>query len=172
MAVDWQVILPFWPSMLASWTGSEHSFRGDSRSVSWQCLCLHDKLCVTCSEMIHLMVLPNPDTLDLAKRPQHGGRDRHVCIGERLPSPSASLQMFIACMPASKRARLPISCHDGVSMIWQASCHDGLCMLQHGMRASLSCRRRAVHQSTCGAPGEGRRAIYQVDERPAGNLLP
>ena len=39
---------------------------------------------MACSEMIHLMVLPNPDTLDLAKRPQHGGRDRHVCIGMSL----------------------------------------------------------------------------------------
>lgn len=33
------------------------------------------------SEMIHLMELPNPDTLDMEKRPQHGGRDRHFCIG-------------------------------------------------------------------------------------------
>ncbi|KAK9909689.1 hypothetical protein WJX75_006113 [Coccomyxa subellipsoidea] len=33
------------------------------------------------SEMIHLMQLPNPDTLDMDKRPQHGGRDRHFCIG-------------------------------------------------------------------------------------------
>jgi len=31
--------------------------------------------------MIHLMELPNPDTLDMDKRPQHGGRDRHFCIG-------------------------------------------------------------------------------------------
>ncbi len=30
-------------------------------------------------EMIHLMELPNPDPLD--NRPQHGGRDRHFCIG-------------------------------------------------------------------------------------------
>jgi hypothetical protein len=42
---------------------------------------------VMCSEMIHLMVLPNPDTTDMAKRPQHGGRDRHFCIGEHLPLP-------------------------------------------------------------------------------------
>ena len=40
-----------------------------------------------CSEMIHLMVLPNPDTADMAKRPQHGGRDRHCCIGEHLSLP-------------------------------------------------------------------------------------
>eukprot|EP00877_Chromochloris_zofingiensis_P000820 jgi/Chrzof1/10739/Cz05g10190.t1 len=31
------------------------------------------------SEMIHLMELPNPDPLD--NRPEHGGRDRHFCIG-------------------------------------------------------------------------------------------
>lgn len=30
-------------------------------------------------EMIHLMELPNPD--DLHGRPEHGGRDRHFCIG-------------------------------------------------------------------------------------------
>eukprot|EP00262_Sarcandra_glabra_P019302 TRINITY_DN7235_c0_g1_i1.p1 TRINITY_DN7235_c0_g1~~TRINITY_DN7235_c0_g1_i1.p1 ORF type:complete len:222 (+),score=32.24 TRINITY_DN7235_c0_g1_i1:47-667(+) len=31
------------------------------------------------SEMIHLMELPNPDPL--TGRPEHGGRDRHACIG-------------------------------------------------------------------------------------------
>lgn len=31
------------------------------------------------SEMIHLMELPNPDPL--TGRPEHGGRDRHICIG-------------------------------------------------------------------------------------------
>lgn len=30
-------------------------------------------------EMIHLMELPNPDPLD--GRPEHGGRDRHFCVG-------------------------------------------------------------------------------------------
>ncbi|KAL4451348.1 hypothetical protein ABPG77_009420 [Micractinium sp. CCAP 211/92] len=30
-------------------------------------------------EMIHLMELPNPDPLD--GRPEHGGRDRHTCVG-------------------------------------------------------------------------------------------
>lgn len=30
-------------------------------------------------EMIHLMELPNPDPL--VGRPEHGGKDRHVCIG-------------------------------------------------------------------------------------------
>ncbi|WIA28349.1 hypothetical protein OEZ86_010896 [Tetradesmus obliquus] len=32
-------------------------------------------------EMIHLMELPNPDPADSAKRPEHGGRDRHFCVG-------------------------------------------------------------------------------------------
>eukprot|EP00879_Flechtneria_rotunda_P000605 GHRR01000716.1.p1 GENE.GHRR01000716.1~~GHRR01000716.1.p1 ORF type:complete len:205 (+),score=33.91 GHRR01000716.1:77-691(+) len=32
-------------------------------------------------EMIHLMELPNPDSTDKDKRPEHGGRDRHFCIG-------------------------------------------------------------------------------------------
>lgn len=31
------------------------------------------------SEMIHLMELPNPDPLE--DRPEHGGRDRHFCLG-------------------------------------------------------------------------------------------
>jgi glyoxylase I family protein len=30
-------------------------------------------------EMLHLMVLPNPDPL--SGRPDHGGQDRHVCVG-------------------------------------------------------------------------------------------
>ena len=30
-------------------------------------------------EMLHLMVLPNPDPM--SGRPDHGGRDRHVCVG-------------------------------------------------------------------------------------------
>ena len=33
-------------------------------------------------EMIHLMELPNPDPTDLNDRPDHGGRDRHFCMGE------------------------------------------------------------------------------------------
>ncbi|KAG9451820.1 hypothetical protein H6P81_004724 [Aristolochia fimbriata] len=33
------------------------------------------------SEMIHLMELPNPDPL--TGRPEHGGRDRHTCLGIR-----------------------------------------------------------------------------------------
>ena len=30
-------------------------------------------------EMLHLMVLPNPDPM--TGRPDNGGRDRHVCVG-------------------------------------------------------------------------------------------
>eukprot|EP00963_Diacronema_lutheri_P005942 scaffold492_cov341-Pavlova_lutheri.AAC.4 len=29
---------------------------------------------------MHLMELPNPDPATLERRPEHGGRDRHVCI--------------------------------------------------------------------------------------------
>jgi glyoxylase I family protein len=32
-------------------------------------------------EMIHIMELENPDPDDLKMRPEHGGRDRHFCIG-------------------------------------------------------------------------------------------
>ena len=31
------------------------------------------------TEMIHLMELPSPDPTE--GRPEHGGRDRHVCLG-------------------------------------------------------------------------------------------
>ena len=34
-------------------------------------------------EMIHLMELPNPDPTNLEFRPEHGGKDRHFCIGVR-----------------------------------------------------------------------------------------
>lgn len=38
-------------------------------------------------EMIHLMELPNPDPL--AGRPDHGGRDRHFCLGVESIAPLA-----------------------------------------------------------------------------------
>ncbi len=39
---------------------------------------------------IHLMELPNPDPTAPEQRPEHGGRDRHICVGaqpcrERVP---------------------------------------------------------------------------------------
>lgn len=37
------------------------------------------------SEMIHLMELPNPDPME--GRPEHGGRDRHVCVGVQSIAP-------------------------------------------------------------------------------------
>ncbi|QDZ20847.1 glyoxalase [Chloropicon primus] len=33
------------------------------------------------TESIHLMEVPNPDPTDLSLRPEHGGRDRHFCMG-------------------------------------------------------------------------------------------
>jgi hypothetical protein len=47
--------------------------------------------------MIHLMELPNPDPTELAARPEHGGRDRHMCATHihlsrpRLPLTTAGL---------------------------------------------------------------------------------
>ena len=35
--------------------------------------------------MIHLMELPNPDPLE--SRPEHGGRDRHTCVGVQSVEP-------------------------------------------------------------------------------------
>jgi glyoxylase I family protein len=45
-------------------------------------------------EMIHLMELPNPDPVE--GRPEHGGRDRHFCIG----APPAPLGAPAANQPA------------------------------------------------------------------------
>ncbi len=42
---------------------------------------------------IHLMELPNPDPTELDLRPEHGGRDRHVCVG------APSSQTFTYCLP-------------------------------------------------------------------------
>ncbi|PNH06671.1 hypothetical protein TSOC_006932 [Tetrabaena socialis] len=39
-------------------------------------------------EMIHLMELPNPDPL--SGRPEHGGRDRHFCVGVAAIDPLVS----------------------------------------------------------------------------------
>ena len=54
----------------------------------------------------------------------------------------------------------------------QSPVMDRLTVSQCGLRASLSCCRCAVNQSTCGPPGEGRCPIHQVYERTSGNLLP
>lgn len=44
------------------------------------------------AEMIHLMELPNPDPLD--GRPEHGGRDRHFCVGvENIESLESNLKL-------------------------------------------------------------------------------
>ena len=55
-------------------------------------------------EMIHLMELPNPDPVE--GRPEHGGRDRHFCIGveniDALVSP---------CLPSSQAG--PMRCGGG-----------------------------------------------------------
>mmetsp|Transcript_34393 Transcript_34393/g.76389 ORF Transcript_34393/g.76389 Transcript_34393/m.76389 type:complete len:205 (+) Transcript_34393:132-746(+) len=57
-------------------------------------------------EMIHLMELPNPDPFD--GRPEHGGRDRHTCIGvesikplvERLSAAGITYTMSMSGRPA------------------------------------------------------------------------
>ena len=42
-------------------------------------VCLPFSGCNTFAEMIHLMELPSPDPTE--GRPEHGGRDRHFCLG-------------------------------------------------------------------------------------------
>ena len=38
-------------------------------------------------EMVHLMELPNPDPRDPVRRPAHGGKDRHFCVGVKNLTP-------------------------------------------------------------------------------------
>jgi len=38
-------------------------------------------------EMVHLMELPNPDPRDPERRPAHGGKDRHFCVGVKNLTP-------------------------------------------------------------------------------------
>eukprot|EP00240_Pyramimonas_obovata_P014312 CAMPEP_0118957466 /NCGR_PEP_ID=MMETSP1169-20130426/62120_1 /TAXON_ID=36882 /ORGANISM="Pyramimonas obovata, Strain CCMP722" /LENGTH=206 /DNA_ID=CAMNT_0006905549 /DNA_START=589 /DNA_END=1209 /DNA_ORIENTATION=+ len=42
-------------------------------------------------DMIHLMELPNPDPTELSARPDHGGRDRHICVGIEDVAPLAAM---------------------------------------------------------------------------------
>jgi len=57
-------------------------------------------------EMIHLMELPNPDPL--TGRPEHGGRDRHFCVGvadikplvEKLQAAGVKYTMSMSGRPA------------------------------------------------------------------------
>lgn len=75
---------------------------------------------MACSEMIHLMVLPNPDTLDLAKRPQHGGRDRHVCIGMSLsPSPGHDAAGMLCIHVATATVQRPAVHLESISFMLQ-----------------------------------------------------
>ena len=53
-------------------------------------------------DMIHLMELPNPDPL--AGRPEHGGRDRHACVGV------ADLAPLMATLEAAKVGRSCLWC--------------------------------------------------------------
>ena len=53
-------------------TGSARGdeFAGGADAESWLML-----------TQIHLMELPNPDPTAPEQRPEHGGRDRHICVG-------------------------------------------------------------------------------------------
>jgi hypothetical protein len=60
-------------------------------------------------EMIHLMELPNPDKF--GERPEHGGRDRHFCMGLE---PGAVNQLMAKLdqhgMPAARIILLSLHC--------------------------------------------------------------
>mmetsp|Transcript_24937 Transcript_24937/g.78984 ORF Transcript_24937/g.78984 Transcript_24937/m.78984 type:complete len:220 (-) Transcript_24937:409-1068(-) len=57
-------------------------------------------------EMVHLMELPNPDPAHLEFRPDHGGRDRHFCVGiEDLAPLVAKLEAAGVAYTASKSGR-------------------------------------------------------------------
>ncbi|WZN62847.1 glyoxalase [Chloropicon roscoffensis] len=64
-------------------------------------------------EMIHLMELPNPDPTDLSDRPDHGGRDRHFCMGvEDVPALEEALNKNGIPYTKSKSGRAAIFFRD------------------------------------------------------------
>lgn len=63
------------------------------------------------SDMIHLMVLPNPDPME--GRPEHGGRDRHTAVGvASVDALQARLEQFDISYTRSKSGRKAIFFRD------------------------------------------------------------
>ena len=64
-------------------------------------------------ESMHLMELDNPDPLDPAVRPDHGGRDRHFCVGvESVADVIAELEKAGVPYTASKSGRAAVFFRD------------------------------------------------------------
>mmetsp|Transcript_5089 Transcript_5089/g.12785 ORF Transcript_5089/g.12785 Transcript_5089/m.12785 type:complete len:232 (-) Transcript_5089:1555-2250(-) len=64
-------------------------------------------------ESVHLMELNNPDPLDPALRPAHGGRDRHFCVGvESVDAVIAELEAVGWPYTASKSGRKAVFFRD------------------------------------------------------------
>jgi glyoxylase I family protein len=62
-------------------------------------------------EMIHLMVLPNPDPMK--GRPEHGGRDRHMAVGVKsVPALCTRLEEFSIPFTQSKSGRAAVFFRD------------------------------------------------------------
>jgi catechol 2,3-dioxygenase-like lactoylglutathione lyase family enzyme len=62
-------------------------------------------------QQIHLMVLPNPDSLE--SRPEHGGRDKHVALMvEDLDAVAESLEKGGVTISRSKSGRPAFFCRD------------------------------------------------------------
>jgi len=93
------------------------------------------------TESIHLMEVPNPDPTDLSLRPEHGGRDRHFCMGKRGSScrwcRRAVLTRFLSLSPA-------------LTLSWRTF-RCGRCGRSRGRFAR---ERGAVHKEQVGKSGD------------------
>jgi hypothetical protein len=127
-------------------------------------------------EMIHLMELPNPDPVE--GRPEHGGRDRHFCIGveniDALVSP---------CLPSSQAG--PMRCGGGAGAAAMRCSRGG--GPATGMQAQVGRpQRRAAtahpppptpHPAPAPAlpagseAGGGRHPLHALHERSPGRVL-
>lgn len=114
-------------------------------------------------EMIHLMELPNPDPLE--GRPDHGGRDRHVCIGLKSVRP-AGPESGMICVKPPKRPRcsscyctpvaLGLPCSTSLQDVDQSGAQSIYLIRNPGYRnqnsfiPSLAVEMNLVRHLTCG----------------------
>jgi len=72
------------------------------------------------TETIHLMELPNPDPSDISDRPEHGGRDRHLCVAvESVADLEVTLKKNNVKYTKSKSGRPAIFFRDPDANTWE-----------------------------------------------------
>ena len=65
------------------------------------------------AQQLHLLELPNPDPVDPAQRPEHGGRDRHLALlVENLHEIMAQLSRHSIHYSQSRSGRRAVFCRD------------------------------------------------------------